>query len=171
MNELIKITGKIIFDPNDVTKKHEKQSSWKKTAMIFIGGDLSSYYSWFIEKRYNLKLYTPIRGSHITFINDRISDIAGDSYNDKINLWKNTKNKWHGKKIDIVLNISPRTNGRYWWLNIPKDYTGDICDIREELGLNRAYYYGLHMTIGHPNERSEEHSFYIWDMIKKGFIN
>ena len=66
----INITGKIQFDVEDKTKKHKNQASWKKMAMIFIDGDITEYYSWFLERRYKLILNKPLRGGHISFIND-----------------------------------------------------------------------------------------------------
>ena len=58
----IRLTGKIGFDPQDYTKKHQSQASWKKIAMVFFDGDIPEYYGWFIERRYNLVLNKPLRG-------------------------------------------------------------------------------------------------------------
>lgn len=135
----IKQKGVIVFDPKDITKKHEKQSDWKKVAMIEIEGDICSYYAWFIQRRYNLKLNPPLRGAHICIINDRESDITGD--------WENIKAKWDGKEIEVTLFVDPRTDGKHWWLNIPEEDRTEIHTLRAELGLNRPYF-GLHMTIG-----------------------
>jgi len=41
----IKLSGKILFDPDDKTKKHKNQASWKKIDMIFLDGDICEYYS------------------------------------------------------------------------------------------------------------------------------
>jgi hypothetical protein len=115
----IKVEGKIIFDPIDVTKKHQKQSSWKKVAMVHIGSDISEYYAWFIRKRYNINLTPPLRKAHITFINDRASEMNGK--------WKEVKKKWDGKKITITLSVDPRTDSdepnsdAHWWLNVPEE--------------------------------------------------
>jgi len=38
--------------------------------MVFFEGDVAEYYAWFIKKRYNLILNKPLRGAHISFIND-----------------------------------------------------------------------------------------------------
>jgi hypothetical protein len=81
---MFELKGKIQFDPVNVTRKHSRQSSWKKTAMIKIDDDTWSYYAWFIEKRFNLKLNKPLRGTHITIINDEFiecsfgSDLAAE---------------------------------------------------------------------------------------------
>ena len=47
---MIQVTGKILFDPKDRTKKHNSQSEWKRMAMVTFGDDMTEYYSWFIKK-------------------------------------------------------------------------------------------------------------------------
>lgn len=163
----IKLIGKIVFDPKDKTKKHEKQASWKKVAMISIGGEVSEYYGWFIAKRYSINLNPPLRKAHVTFINDRASDMNGK--------WEEVKKKWDGKEIEIVLDLDPRTDSDnegssgHWWLNIPEEDRVGLHDIRKELGLGRPYY-GLHMSIGYANNKNIEHSKYIHRLIKNGQI-
>ncbi len=163
----IKLKGTILFDPPNITKKHKKQSSWKKHAMIVFEGDLCEYYSWFIFKRYMIKLNPPLRRPHITFVNDRKSEIN--------NKWEEVKSKWNHKKIDIILNIEPRTDSDnegskcHWWLNVPEEYRCDIQKIREEAGLSKPFF-GLHMTIGFANSKNVEQSKYIHRLIKKRII-
>ena len=53
---MFELKGILEFDPVNVTKKHLSQSSWKRTAMVRFDCDLFAYYSWFLEKRFNLKL-------------------------------------------------------------------------------------------------------------------
>lgn len=62
MKETITLSGKIVFDVEDYTRKHKLQSSWKKVAMVFIDGDVCEYYSWFLQRRYNIILNKPLRG-------------------------------------------------------------------------------------------------------------
>ena len=76
MKEKITLTGRIGFEPEDKTNKHLLQSSWKKIAMVFIEGDICEYYAWFLQKRYNITLNKPIRGAHVSFINDSIRDLT-----------------------------------------------------------------------------------------------
>ena len=57
----IKLKGKILFDPVNLTKKHRLQADWKKVAYIQFEGDICEYYAWFINKRYDLQLNKPIR--------------------------------------------------------------------------------------------------------------
>ena len=168
----IKLIGKIGFEPEDKTNKHKAQSSWKKMAMIFIDGDVTEYYAWFIQKRYNLTLNKPLRGAHISFINDSMRDLSlnGTRSNEEIEIvWEKVKNKWNGKKIDIVLDLEPKTDDRTWWLNIPHDERDGLQAIRSELGLGKPFF-GMHMSIGYANEKNLPHSIYIHDLIKKGFI-
>ena len=172
MKDRITLTGKIGFEPEDRTNKHKAQSSWKKMAMIFIDGDVTEYYAWFIQKRYNLVLNKPLRGAHISFINDSMRDLSlnGTRSNEEIEVvWEAVKKKWDGQKIEIVLDLNPKTDDRSWWLNIPNEERDNIQAIRDELGLGRPYF-GMHMSIGYANEKNIEHSTYIHELIKKGFI-
>ena len=164
--DTLKLTGTIKFDPRDVTKKHKRQGSWKKVAMIMFDGDICEYYGWFIKRRYNLTLNRPLRGPHISFINDN---------NKSINNWVEVKKKYNNTKIDVILNLNPKTDSDdenssfHWWLNIPEEERGLLHSIREEVGLNRPFF-GLHMTIGYANIKNQEHSKYLHNLIKNGFI-
>ncbi len=140
--------------------------------MIFLDGDVTEYYAWFIQKRYNLVLNKPLRGGHISFINDSMRDLSlnGTRTNEEIEIvWEAVKKKWDGKKIEVVLDLKPKTDDRSWWLNIPHEDRESIQAIRNELGLGKPFF-GLHMSIGYANEKNIEHSTYIHDLIKKGFI-
>lgn len=178
-NNYIKVPGVILFDPENATTKHEKHSEWKKVAMVMIDGDIHHYYRWLLKKRYNLKLQPPLRGAHISFINDRAAEMNGQ--------WEKIKEKWDGKKVEVILSVDPRSDGDVWWLNIPEEYRQDLHSIRAELGLGRPHW-GLHMTIGSAvNHYSkiedlgqnvqkalgmhEEHSQYIVNLIRNGYCD
>jgi len=187
--ENIKIYGKIVFDPKDVTKKHADQASWKRMAMVMISGDITEYYAWFLKRRYNIELSKPLRGAHISFINDSIRDIqSGLKCNEKQakKAWVKLKKKYDGKKIEIILNISPRSDGYHWWLNVPNEFRTELHSIRNEVGLGRPHF-GIHMSIGRAEDKygvydSETnavkakklnlaHSKYILKLINKGLTN
>ena len=51
MNTYIRTHGKIVFEPTNITNKHHKQSSWKKSARL-TGGSLVRW----IAKRHGLIL-------------------------------------------------------------------------------------------------------------------
>ena len=172
MQDRITLYGKIGFEPENKTNKHATQASWKKIAMVFIDGDVAEYYAWFVKKRYNLTLNKPLRGAHVSFINDSMRDLTqnGEKSVEEVEvLWESVKQKWDGKQIPIVLDLNPKTNDEHWWLNIPHEERGLLQSIRDELGLDRPYF-GMHMSIGYANEKNIEHSKYIHDLIKKGFI-
>ena len=173
MSNEIKIKGKILFDPEDVTNKHVNQSSWKKIAMVLFDGDICEYYAWFIKKRFGLTLHKPVRGAHVTFVNDSMRDLSqGGLLTDKeINeKWEKVKNKWDGKTIQIVVNLDPRTDGRTWWFNVPHNERELLQSIRTELGLGEPFF-GMHMSIGYASHGlMEEHGKYIHDLLRKGFI-
>ena len=140
--------------------------------MVFFEGDVAEYYAWFIKKRYNLTLNKPLRGAHISFINDSMNDLSQNGLlsADEVEIkWEEVKKKWDGKKIEIVLDLDPRTNSEHWWLNIPHEERGQLQSIRDELGLDRPFF-GMHMSLGYANDKNIHHSRYIHDLIKKGFI-
>ncbi len=141
--------------------------------MVFIDGDITEYYAWFIQRRYNLILNKPLRGAHVSFINDSIKDLTlnGTRTPEEIEkVWETVKKKWNGKKIQITLDLDPKTDDRSWWLNIPHDERESLQAIRTELGLCKPFF-GRHMSIGYARPGlMEEHSKYLHDLIKKGFI-
>lgn len=146
----IRIKGRIVFDPKDKTKKHGKQSSWKKIAMIMFSGDICEYYSWFLTKRYSINLNMPLRGPHVSFINDSINDIMkglNTSEKGAKMAWEALKKKWDGKEIEVVLNVSPESDGKHWWLMVPHKDRGLLYGIRNEVGMVKQEH-GLHMTLG-----------------------
>jgi hypothetical protein len=170
----IKLIGKIGFEPEDKTKKHLNQASWKKIAMVMVDGEICEYYAWFIKRRYNLTLNKPLRGAHISFINDSMNDLTQNgkkSVEEALNAWEITKQKWHCKEIPIVVNLDPRTNGTHWWFNIPHEERSLLQSIRTELGLGKPFF-GIHLSIGTPRgDLQLEHSNYIHSLLINGLIN
>ena len=165
--EILIIKGKILFDPENRTKKHNRQSDWKRIAMVHFEGEMCDYYSWFIERRYNLKLNKPLRGAHITFINDSTKDISNNFTipNDVVDdMWDNLKKKWDGKEIEVTINLDVRSNSDYWWFRVTSP---QFEEIRGEIGLGKPFF-NYHMTIGYANNRNLEHSNYIVGLIKIG---
>lgn len=188
MKHTITLEGKIVFDPKDYTAKHKSQSSWKRVAMVVISGDVSEYYAWYLKKRYNLILNSPLRGAHISFINDHIRDLNGGKGSEKERqvIWEALKKKYHGTKITITLSTDMRTDGTNWWLVMPESERGFLHGLRSSIGLSRPYW-GLHMSIGYAVDgRGDEdvegnglkagrmdltHSNYIHTLLKKGLCN
>ena len=161
--------GIIHFDPEDKTRKHLKQSEWKKIALIMFDGDMCDYYAWFLKKRYDIVLNTPIRKSHISFINDSISDIKKGLNCDDITAqksWNALKKKWNNVEIEVALDLDVRSDSNHWWLNIPQNKRDFLHSIRNEIGLGRPYF-GLHMSIGYANDKNIEQSKYILNLINQ----
>ena len=103
---MLKLTGTIVSNPVDVSKKHKKQSSWKAVAIIQFKDDFCDYYRWFIKREFGLYLNPPLRGSHITVVNDKLSEIKGDLMD------------IDGVEIDVYYNpTNIRCNGEHWWIN------------------------------------------------------
>lgn len=161
--------GIIHFDPVNKTKKHESQADWKRMALVMFDGEIAEYYSWFLKKRYNLILNKPIRGAHISFINDSIRDICKGlncSETEAIQAWEELRERWDGKEIEIVLDLEIKGNGTHYWLIIPQEEREELHSIRSEIGLGRPYY-GLHMSIGYANEKNIKHSEYVSNLMKE----
>ena len=151
---VIKVRGILDFNPINWTKKHESQASWKKVAVIKTDCELDRYYAWFLVKRFNLTLNKNLRGSHVTFINDKVNFERFDQ----------VAKMFQGKEIDFYLELEPKSNGEHWWLRV---YCPDAENIRDIMGLPRDPYFGLHFTLGHVNEKYLEHSEYILRCCKR----
>ncbi len=149
---VIKMKGKLIFQPENVTKKHERQD-WKKITIIKLDCDIDRYYAWFLKKRFRLNFNKNLRGSHVTIISDRIDS---DKFDQASNLFNN-------KEITFFYELEPRTNTKHWWLRV---HSPEAESIRESMGLSRNPYFGFHLTIGYVNEKNLPHSQYIFDTIK-----
>lgn len=162
-----KYQGKIFFEPPNKTRKHELQSDWKKIAMVLFDGDITEYYAWFILKRYNLVLNKPLRGAHLSFLNDSVLDIkTGSKVDDIEELWANVKNNWNDKNIEIEFSPDVRTDGKHWWLTLSEESKIFLQSIRNELGLSKPFW-TFHLTIGYANDINIYHSEYIHNLIKK----
>jgi hypothetical protein len=150
---MLELIGKIEFDPVNVTKKHNKQASWKKTAMVKFDCDIWEYYSWFLKKRFNLYLNKPLRGTHLTIINDKFDPETEYLYDQGRQLF-------HGKEIRIQYDPTLiRANDKgHWWINAQSD---DAKNIRSVMGLTPDPYFGFHITIGLATHLQLEHSKYI----------
>lgn len=145
---VIKLKGILNFTPINRTRKHDRQASWKRVALIETGCELDKYYSWFLCKRFNLILNKNLRGSHVTFINDKVD----------FKLFDKVAAMFEGKEVTFYLELEPRSNGEHWWL---RAYCPEAESIREIMGLSREPYFGLHFTLGHVNEKYIDHSKYI----------
>ena len=157
---LLKVFGIMEFEPEDKTRKHKNQASWKRVAMIRTHDDAADYYAWFINRRFNLPLNKPLRGAHVSIVNDAERDFKHGVEP----RWSDVKAKYSGKLMDFYIDLEPRTNGEHWWFRI---YCPAGEDMREELGLRRDPFYSLHMTIGYANEKHRAHSDYILEVCKR----
>lgn len=153
---MIELPTRIHFDPKDLTRKHKEQRSWKRVVLCETDCDVEGYYAWFLQKRFNLKLNAPMRGAHITIVNDKVPDIQ---------LFDQMREIFHNK--ELIFKFDPaeiRTNVRHWWIRVHCD---DVANIRTVLGLDAKPHFGLHMTIGMVNDKNLFHSQYIHDTIMR----
>lgn len=133
---VIKIKGILDFEVEDMTRKHKSQSSWKRVAIIKTNCDLYKYYAWFLKKRFNLELNDNLRGTHISFINDKMDRTTFDEAS-KI---------FHGREIEFYIELEPRSNIKHWWLRV---HCPEAESIREVMGLTRDPYHAFHLSLGH----------------------
>ena len=140
---VFKVRGIIEFSPEDKTNKHKNQSSWKRVAMIRTDCEMDRYYSWFLKKRFNLELNTNLRGTHVTFINDRMD----------VRVFEQFVQIFDGKEIDFYVETEPCSSGEHWWLRV---HCPEAESIREIMGLSRDPYFGLHLTLGRADQRYPE---------------
>lgn len=144
------ISGRIKFDPPDYTKKHIKQSEWKRVVIIEIDSELDAMYRWYLSKNL-LNLNKPIRDCHVTVVNDRYNDTGR---------WNSVKQMYDGQTVNVNIRNWIRSNGEHWWLKMFPDENLVFGQIRSELGLGQPYF-NYHMTIGLANERNIDHSKYL----------
>lgn len=140
---VFKVRGILDFSPEDKTKKHASQASWKRVAMIRTNCDMDRYYAWFLKKRFNLELNSTLRGTHVTFINDRMDAKVFEQFAQIFN----------GKEIDFYVEIEPCSSGEHWWLRV---HSPEAESIREVMGLSREPFFGMHLTLGRADQRYPE---------------
>lgn len=163
----IKVKGIITANPENLTKKHEDQSSWKRVAFIDFGiTDICKYYAWFLKKKYNLDLQRGIRNPHVTIVNDKVENFSGLDLNEKESNWNNFCEKYNGMEMTINLDVFTKGNARHYWLNVSEDSRREIMVMRNELGLDRPFS-GLHMTIGRVKDLDLKYSDYILSLLIK----
>ena len=168
MYEDRKVFGTIKFDVKPLTNKHKYHISKysKTTCIVNLDSDYSEYYRWFIEKRFKLKLNIPIRGSHITFINEYITNEM---------LYSNIKSEFDNKKIELYLNIRDgiHFSNDHIWFRVSNNSRMLLSNIRLAGGLPYKYKYGFHMTIGRVNQTLKDitHFNYIKSLYKNNFVN
>ena len=160
------------FDPINVSKKHHQQSSWKKVAMARFPeeDEIYRYYKWLLEQRIGLRipdvnpfewkgrLNNPLRGTHVTVINDIVDD----------EIYLQAKELFHEKEITIKYDptlIRCNKKGDKMWWHI-KVYSDDITNIRTAMGLG-APFHSFHITIGLVNPKFIEHTDYILESCEK----
>lgn len=172
MEDKIVLVGTFRFDAENLTKKHVKQSEWKRFAMLEFDGDICKYYAWFINKRFNIKLNSPIRKAHVTFVNDSNNDLglsSGKTIEQIDKRWQEVKEKYDGKQQHIMLDLKARISDKHWWFRLYKGYNQILSEIRSELGLGKPYF-DYHLTLGFPYKKYEEHNKYIHELIKTKLI-
>ena len=152
----IKSHGIITFDPESI--KDPSGKMFKPWWMIIkVDGDIVEYYSWWLEKRFGIKLQRPAWGAHISVIRNEESPV-----------WDKFKEKLNNKEIIFEYIPEPRSNGKHWWLKVTSD---EILKIREDMGYLEDMKFAPHLTIGMPTPKTLDQSYYIWELYKKNLLN
>lgn len=150
------ITGEgiIKFDPRALTNADTLFKPWWCVILLYESDDTGDYYSWFIEKRYGIKIQRPAFGNHISLVRGE------ETTEDK---WEMFKNKYDGKPVKFYHDSELRTNGKHWWIRIISE---ESKDMREEMGYSRDPQFPFHLTIGMPTPRYEQRSYDTMRMIE-----
>jgi hypothetical protein len=163
---MFEVKGILEFDPVDVSKKHSLQSAWKKVAMVRFPKEDETfmYYKWLLEQRFGLRipggnvfewkgrLNDPVRGTHVTAINDIVED----------EIYLQAKSIFNKKEVSITYDptiIRCNTKGEKMWWHM-KVYSDDIMNIRAAMGLGQPFH-SLHMTIGLVNPKFIKHNEWV----------
>lgn len=151
--DVLETEGKIIFDPTAIKDPSGKmfKEGW---VICSLECDITSYYSWFLEKIHGIKLQRPAWGAHISIVRGE---------NVKNDVWSQIKEKYHQKPLKFVYEVSPKTNGEHWWLKVTCE---DFFLIRKELCLNPFPKFPYHLTLGVPTPKHIDQSCYIWKCYK-----
>lgn len=148
---MLQIRTILEFDPPHLIKKHEKQGEWKKVAICNLGDDdTDHYYSWFLKKRFNIELINPMRGSHITVINDKVYDLT--KYEEGKKIFNNKEIVFDFDPAELRGGTNPKGEF-FWWLKV---YNTDIEAIREFAGFTRKPFFNLHLTLGTVKQFTQE---------------
>jgi len=153
-SKIFKLEANIEFEPSHISKKHARQGEWKKVVILTTGCDIHKYYSWFLQSRFDLKLNSPVRGTHLTIVSDRVDS----------DLWESAKHKYDSKKMSFYYENILRSNGEHWWL---RAWSPEAERLRSIMGLERDPFYSFHVTIGNTNPKTQEFSEYILAQCKK----
>ena len=141
------------------TKKHAKQA-WKTTAGVEFKDDTCAYYGSMVYRTHGIKLVQPLRGPHITVVNDKFADSSLNT-----NEFNKMIKSLYGQELTFEVDIeNPTTDGKYWWFPVT---SAESHMLRYILGLNPEPFFGLHLTIGYPTDKMEEQAKYIHRVLNR----
>jgi hypothetical protein len=105
--------------------------------IILCDDEISRYYRHWVFKHCCIKLARPLWHAHISIIkNEPVKNAS---------LWGRLR---AGQKIKFQYEHRVATNGKHYWLPVK---CPDMLDLREEYGLARESWFGLHLTIGNDS--------------------
>jgi hypothetical protein len=133
MNNWTTATGRLIYEPNrpDLRKSRKSDDWW---LIVETNPNIASYYCWWVEKKWGLKLQLPAWKAHITVLDGRKP--VDPKYRDRWNAHK-------GKVITFEYSVEFEQHWKFFVLPVRCD---QLNQLREELGF--APIDNFHITIG-----------------------
>ena len=128
--------GKFIFSPvrPGLKKSHR---SFDRGVILKVDNGIVEYYSWWLWRKYGIKVSLPAWGAHVTVVNDK------DKVKD-VNKLKDLEKRFAGKIIQLSHEVELKKQWQFWVLMVKP--TKEMVEIRRELGLRENYPF--HITIG-----------------------
>jgi len=152
--------GVLTFNPKAIRDPSGKMfKPW--WVIVKVNDDIVEFYSWFLEREFGIKLQRPAFGAHVSLIRGE------KPTNEK--KWEDAQKKWEGTQLKLKYWSPPRTNGKHWWLRLSDE--SELENIREEIGYSKKGMWILHLTIGMPNPKYLDQSYYIWSLYKQNLLN
>lgn len=148
------VRSKLNFSPKNISKKQISQSSWKCYAFAELDDDSDAYYRWLIKRKTGLELMHPIRGPHISVINDKMDKAIFEKY----------ASEYKDTELEFTITDKIRSNIYEWWVRVESD---DAMKLRSAFGLGEPYF-NLHLTIGIVKESEIPKSdYFVSELMRK----
>lgn len=158
MIQLLKHTGKLIFDPQPL---NDPSNSMFKPfwVIVTLDDDLREYYAWFLKKRYRITVQRPAWGAHISVVRGEETTIQN---------WEYWKNIYNNKELEFEHGLIIKTNGGHWWLNIN---CPELFKLRTDMRYPKDTKFSFHLTLGMSIPQHMERTAYIMRLYEKNLLN
>jgi hypothetical protein len=135
-NNFTGCSGKFFFSPKreGLKKTHR---SFDRGIILKVDNGITDYYSWWLWRKYGIRVSKPAWGTHVTVVSDRdrVRDIAA---------FEQLKKELDSTYVKLHYNVNIEKHWHFWVLPVIPNHA--ISKIRNELGLRNDYPF--HITIG-----------------------